>query len=148
MEYYFVENIEGFDQLLVEELEYGEISPEHIKTIAELSDVRVLKAGDKVYSLDAGAYNLYLIKEDCNPNLDTSIKEFRSRDELLKLWESDEDQPFITDRNGVDARKYIESLPEDCFGIIYLYSTYDDFDCYGDGFTHYMKIIFNAEFAE
>lgn len=30
------------------------------------------------------------------------------------------------------------------FGLLYAYDTYDDFDCYGDGFTGYVKIIAKA----
>lgn len=56
--------------------------------------------------------------------------------------------PIIVDSNlGVDAKHsldankvYIDNL-ETKYGVLYYYTEYDDFSCYGDGFTHYIKII-------
>ena len=50
--------------------------------------------------------------------------------------------PIIVDSDiGVDANKvYIDNL-ETKYGVLYYYTEYDDFSCYGDGFTHYVKII-------
>lgn len=50
--------------------------------------------------------------------------------------------PIIVDSNlDVDANKvYIDNL-ETKYGVLYYYTEYDDFSCYGDGFTHYVKII-------
>ena len=36
--------------------------------------------------------------------------------------------------------QYITSLQSD-YGIVFYWSEYDDFSCYGDGFTHHVKII-------
>lgn len=59
--YYFVENLKGFGEIAKTEIEYGEIDPEYFQDKSILTDVSILKPGDKVYSLDAGAYNLYRI---------------------------------------------------------------------------------------
>lgn len=50
--------------------------------------------------------------------------------------------PIIVDSNlGFDANKvYIDNL-KTSYGVLYYYTEYDDFSCYGDGFTHYVKII-------
>ena len=56
--------------------------------------------------------------------------------------------PIIVDSNlGVDAehsldanKVYIDNL-ETKYGVLYYYTEYDDYCCYGDGFTHYVKII-------
>ena len=50
--------------------------------------------------------------------------------------------PIIVDSNlGFDANKvYIDNL-KTSYGVLYYYTEYNDFSCYGDGFTHYVKII-------
>ncbi len=38
----------------------------------------------------------------------------------------------------------VEGCEDSEYGLLYYYSQYDDFDCYGDGWTHYVKIIDKA----
>ena len=59
-------------------------------------------------------------------------------EEILKAL----NQPIIIgagwgDNGDID---YIKSLQSD-YGIVFYWSEYDDFSCYGDGFTHHVKII-------
>ena len=35
---------------------------------------------------------------------------------------------------------YLDSQEKD-YGIVFYWSEYDDFSCYGDGFTHHIKVI-------
>ena len=78
------------------------------------------------------------------------IKEFEIQPNVYK-YESKENlefiinslnNPIIVDSNlGFDANKvYIDNL-KTSYGVLYYYTEYDDFSCYGDGFTHYVKII-------
>lgn len=62
--------------------------------------------------------------------------------ENLELIINSLNNPIIVDSNlGVDANKvYIDNL-ETKYGVLYYYTEYDDYSCYGDGFTHYVKII-------
>jgi len=59
-------------------------------------------------------------------------------DEILKLL----DNPIIDSAGWCDNAedKYLKSLPKD-YGVVFYWSEYDDFSCYGDGFTHHCKII-------
>lgn len=79
-----------------------------------------------------------------------AIKEFEIQQNVYK-YESKEhlefiinslNNPIIVDSGlGLDANKvYIDSL-EIGYGVLYYYTEYDDYSCYGDGFTHYVKII-------
>jgi len=51
-------------------------------------------------------------------------------------------QPIISGAGwGEDGdMQYITSLQSD-YGIVFYWSEYDDFSCYGDGFTSYVKVI-------
>ena len=51
-------------------------------------------------------------------------------------------QPIISSGGfGEDSdTQYITSLQSD-YGLVFYWSEYDDFSCYGDGFTHHVKII-------
>lgn len=59
------------------------------------------------------------------------VYEYRSNQDLTKLL-------LIF---GVDV---VNGDKESTQGLVFCYSEYDDFSCYGDGFTHYAKIINNA----
>ena len=59
-------------------------------------------------------------------------------EEILKAL----NQPIIRGAGcGEDSdTQYITSLQCD-YGIVFYWSEYDDFSCYGDGFTSYVKVI-------
>ena len=41
----------------------------------------------------------------------------------------------------------VEGCVDSDYGLLYYYAQYDDFDCYGDGYTHYIKIIDKARIS-
>ena len=59
-------------------------------------------------------------------------------EEILKAL----NQPIISGAGWGEYSdtQYITSLQSD-YGIVFYWSEYDDFSCYGDGFTHHVKII-------
>ena len=59
-------------------------------------------------------------------------------EEILKAL----NQPIISGVGfGEDSyTQYITSL-QSYYGIVFYWSEYDDFSCYGDGFTSYVKVI-------
>lgn len=79
-----------------------------------------------------------------------AIKEFEIQPNVYAFYSKNNlefiinslNNPIIVDSElGVDANKvYIDNL-ETKYGVLYYYTEYDDFSCYGDGFTHYVKII-------
>lgn len=79
-----------------------------------------------------------------------AIKEFEIQPNVYKYNSKEHlefiinslNNPIIVDSNlGFDANKvYIDNL-KTSYGVLYYYTEYDDFSCYGDGFTHYVKII-------
>ena len=67
----------------------------------------------------------YLIQKD--------VYQYKSKDELTDILVA-LNKPII---DGGDKKKV---LSKD-FGVVFYWSEYDDFSCYGDGFTHRVKII-------
>ena len=59
-------------------------------------------------------------------------------EEILKAL----NQPIISGGGwgDEDTAKYLDSQEKD-YGIVFYWSEYDDFSCYGGGFTHHVKII-------
>ena len=50
------------------------------------------------------------------------------------------DNPIIDDAGFEDDNEYIKSLDK-YYGVVFYWSEFDDFSCYGDGYTHWCKII-------
>ena len=80
---------------------------------------------DSFDSMDFKSIEKYLIQED--------VYQYKSKDELTEILVA-LNEPII-DGSG---KKMV--LSKD-FGIVFYWSEYDDFSCYGDGFTHRVKII-------
>ena len=80
---------------------------------------------DSFDSMDFKSIEKYLIQED--------VYQYKSKDELTDILVA-LNEPII-DGSG---KKMV--LSKD-FGIVFYWSEYDDFSCYGDGFTHRVKII-------
>lgn len=55
--------------------------------------------------------------------------------------------PIISGIGFTDEQEYIDSLIDES-GIVFYWSEYDDFSCYGDGFTYYCKIITGVKVNE
>ena len=121
------------------------------------------------YDIDDGVIGAYLW-DDCN-NIGDYINEISSvieevlfeddfNDDLqlqtedeVKYLESKLVYDDIYEYNSNDELKeiikslhvhVIEGYQNSSYGLLYYYSEYDDFACYGDGYTHYIKIIDKA----
>lgn len=80
---------------------------------------------DSFDSMDFKSIEKYLIQED--------VYQYKSKDELTEILVA-LNEPII-DGSG---KKMVLSKE---FGVVFYWSEYDDFSCYGDGFTHRVKII-------
>ena len=87
---------------------------------------------DSFYSIDFKSIEKYLIQE--------YVYQYKSKDELAEILVP-LNEPII-DGSG---KKMM--LPKE-FGIVFYWSEYDDFSCYGDGFTHRVKIIEGVKYYE
>jgi len=76
-------------------------------------------------SMDFKSIEKYLIQKD--------VYRYNSKDELTEILVA-LNEPII-DGSGK------KSVLSKDFGIVFYWSEYDDFSCYGDGFTHRVKII-------
>ena len=67
--------------------------------------------------------------------------QYSNREELEQIIKA-LDNPIISGGgwNDEDIVKYLDSQ-EKGYGIVFYWSEYDDFSCYGDGFTHHIKVI-------
>lgn len=67
--------------------------------------------------------------------------QYSNREELDQIIKA-LDNPIISGGgwSDEDTVKYLDSQEKD-YGIVFYWSEYDDFSCYGDGFTHHVKII-------
>lgn len=92
---------------------------------------------DSFDSIDFKSIEKYLIDDDVYQYSNTE-----ELDEILKAL----DQPIIKGVGWEEEQKYLNSLDKD-FGIVSYWSEYDDFSCYGDGFTNYVKIISGVKIA-
>ena len=84
-------------------------------------------------SMDFKSIETYLI--------DTDTWRYSSREELDQIIKA-LDNPIISGAGwgDEDTAKYLDSQEKD-YGIVFYWSEYDDFSCYGDGFTSHVKII-------
>ena len=80
---------------------------------------------DSFDNMDFKSIEKYLIQDD--------VYQYKSKDELANILVA-LNEPII---DG-SSKKMV--LSKD-FGIVFYWSEYDDFSCYGDGFTHRVKII-------
>ena len=80
---------------------------------------------DSFDKMDFKSIEKYLIQED--------VYRYTNQDELTDILVA-LNEPFI---DGSDKKMV---LSKD-FGIVFYWNEYDDFSCYGDGFTHRVKII-------
>ena len=88
--------------------------------------------GDSFDSMDFKSIEKYLIQDD--------VYQYKSKDELTDILVA-LNEPII-DGSG---KKMV--LSKD-FGVVFYWSEYDDFSCYGDGFTHRVKIIEGVKYCE
>ena len=67
--------------------------------------------------------------------------QYSNREELEQIIKA-LDNPIISGGGwrDEDVVKYLDSQEKD-YGIVFYWSEYDDFSCYGDGFTHHIKVI-------
>ena len=84
-------------------------------------------------SMDFKSIETYLI--------DTDTWQYSSREELDQIIKA-LDNPIISGGgwSDEDAVKYLDSQEKE-YGIVFYWGKYDDFSCYGDGFTHHIKVI-------
>ena len=73
--------------------------------------------------------------------IDADVWQYSSTEELNEILKA-LDQPMVKGGgwNEEEDMEYLNSLEKD-YGIVFYWSEYDDFSCYGDGFTHYVKVI-------
>ena len=87
---------------------------------------------DSFDNMDFKSIEKYLIQKD--------VYRYNSKDELTDILVA-LDEPFI---DGGD-KKIVLSRD---FGVVFYWSEYDDFSCYGDGFTHRVRIIDGVKWYE
>ena len=80
---------------------------------------------DSFDKMDFESIEKYLIQKD--------VYRYTNQDELTDILVA-LNEPFI---DGADKKMV---LSKD-FGVVFYWSEYDDFSCYGDGYTHFVKII-------
>lgn len=73
--------------------------------------------------------------------IDSDTWQYSNREELEQIIKA-LDNPIISSGgwSDEDIVKYLDSQEKD-YGIVFYWSEYDDFSCYGDGFTSYVKVI-------
>jgi hypothetical protein len=71
--------------------------------------------------------------------IDADVWQYSNTEELNEILKA-LDQPIIKGVGWGEEQKYLNSLDKD-FGIVFYWSEYDDFSCYGDGYTSYVKVI-------
>lgn len=74
-------------------------------------------------------------------SIDADVWQYSNTEELNEILKA-LDQPMVEGGgwDEKDEQEYLNSLDKD-YGIVFYWSEYDDFSCYGDGFTHYVKVI-------
>ena len=92
---------------------------------------------DSFDNMDFKSIEKYLINDD--------VYQYTNTEELTEILKA-LDQPIIKGAGWGEEQKYLNSLDK-YFGIVVYWSEYDDFSCYGDGFTHYVKIISGVKIA-
>ena len=80
---------------------------------------------DSFDAMDFKSIEKYLIQED--------VYQYKSKDELTEIL-------VALNEPVIDGSGKKSVLSKD-FGIVFYWSEYDDFSCYGDGFLHKVKII-------
>ena len=88
---------------------------------------------DSFDSMNFKAIEKYLI--------DADVYQYSNTEELHEILKA-LDRPIVQGSGfGEEADKqFLDSLDKD-FGIVFYWCEYDDFSCYGDGFTHHVKVI-------
>lgn len=88
---------------------------------------------DSFDSMDFKSIETYLI--------DSDTWQYSNREELDQIIKA-LDNPIISGGgwSDEDTVKYLDSQEKD-YGIVFYWSEYDDFSCYGDGCTPYVKVI-------
>ena len=73
--------------------------------------------------------------------IDADVYQYSNTEELHEILKA-LDRPIVQGSGfGEEADKqFLDSLDKD-FGIVFYWCEYDDFSCYGDGFTSYVKVI-------
>ena len=73
--------------------------------------------------------------------IDSDVWQYSNREELDEILKA-LNQPIIKGGgwNDKEDKAYLNSLDKD-YGIVSYWCEYDDFSCYGDGFTHHVKVI-------
>lgn len=73
--------------------------------------------------------------------IDADVYQYSNTEELNEILKA-LDRPIIQGSGfGEEADKqFLDSL-ENGYGVVFYWSEYDDFSCYGDGFTHHVKVI-------
>lgn len=73
--------------------------------------------------------------------IDTDVWQYSNTNELNEILEA-LNKPIIKGGgwNEEEDKMYLNTLEKD-YGIVFYWCEYDDFSCYGDGFTHHVKII-------
>lgn len=73
--------------------------------------------------------------------IDTDVWQYSNTNELNEILEA-LNKPIIKGGGWYEEedKVYLNSLDKD-YGIVSYWCVYDDYSCYGDGFTHYVKII-------
>lgn len=107
-----------------------EYTEEDIKSILN----HVPKTFDNEYQttrINVEGLKKFLIQDD--------VYKFSNKEELKTIYNLLQ-KPIISGAGWDEEDKYLDDVKEN-FGIVFYWSEYDDFSCYGDGFTHYTKVI-------
>lgn len=71
--------------------------------------------------------------------IDTDVYQYSTKDELKEILKF-LNHPIISGAAWKGDGRFLQALPNE-YGVVFYWCEYDDYSCYGDGLTHYVKII-------
>lgn len=71
--------------------------------------------------------------------IDTDVYQYSTKDELKEILKV-LNHPIISGAAWEGDGRFLQALPNE-YGVLFYWCEYDDYSCYGDGLTHYVKII-------
>lgn len=71
--------------------------------------------------------------------IDTDVYQYSTKDELKEVLKV-LNHPIISGADWEGDGRFLQALPNE-YGVLFYWCEYDDYSCYGDGLTHYVKII-------
>ena len=118
-------NMVMYDYESSEDKQYREVDVAEILHEVDVDEEDFSDHWDSFDKMDFKSIEKYIIQED--------VYQYTNKQELEDILVA-LNEPFIDEED----KKVV--LSKD-FGVVFYWSEYDDYSCYGDGFTHKVKII-------